>query len=272
MDLEKRLSELVEQREGAHMPHVYYGDPNPEFSHKLISTLATSGADILEFGIPFSDPTADGATFQGACERSLNAGVTPVSCFDGLKELRKTGLDLPIIMTTYYNIPYRMGVEKFMKKLRTVEAQGVIVPNLPIEEAEPLMDAGKKHGIHVIMLVAPTTTEDRLKRITDEATGFIYIMNVEGVTGARESINSSTLKQVQRVRRHTDIPLMAGFGISKKEHAKAVVQAGADGAIAGSAYAKIYEKHLENPEISLPELSKLTSQLKAGCIEGFLSR
>jgi len=272
MDLEKRLSELIEQREGAHMPHVYYGDPNPEFSHKLISTLAANGADILEFGIPFSDPTADGGTFQGACERSLNAGVTPTSCLEGIRDLRRSGMELPVIVTTYYNIPYRMGVDAFMKNLKTVGAQGVIVPNLPIEEAEPLMDAGEKHGIHVIMLVAPTTTENRLKRIADKATGFIYIMNVEGVTGARESITTSTLKQVQRVRKHTDIPLMAGFGISRREHAKAVVQAGADGAIAGSVYAKIYEKHLEDPEKSLSEIEKLASDLKAGCIEGFQSR
>lgn len=272
MNLEKRLSELIEQREGVHMPHVYYGDPNPKFSHKLISTLATRGADILEFGIPFSNPTADGSTFQGACERSLNAGVTPVSCLEGIKDLRKSGLELPLIVTTYYNIPYRMGVDAFMKNLQTAGVQGVIVPNLPIEEAEPLIDAGKKYGIHVIMLVAPTTTEDRLKRIADKATGFIYIMNVEGVTGARENIASSTLKQVQRVRRHTDIPLLAGFGISKKEHAKAVVKAGADGAIAGSAYAKIYEKHLDHPKNSLPALSKLASELKAGCIEGYRSR
>ena len=272
MDLEKRLSELIERREGAHMPHIYYGDPNPEFSHRLLTTLATSGADILEFGIPFSDPTADGGTFQGACERSLKAGVTPVTCLEGIKELRRSGIDLPVIVTTYYNIPYRMGLDSFMKNLKTAGTQGVIIPNLPIEEAEPLRDAGEKHGIHVIMLVAPTTTENRLKQIADRASGFIYIMNVEGVTGARESITTSTLRQVQRVRKHTDIPLMAGFGISRREHAKAVVQAGADGAIAGSVYTKIYEQNLEFPERCLDTVSYVASELKKGCIEGYLER
>jgi tryptophan synthase, alpha subunit len=126
--------------------------------------------------------------------------------------------------------------------------------------------------VQVILQVAPTTTEDRLKKIADIASGFLYVMGVEGVTGIREGLADSTLKLVSRVRRHTDVPVLAGFGISKREHAAAVVSAGADGAIAGSAYAEIYEKNLKKPEETLPEIARLVKQIKRGCIEGYRQR
>jgi tryptophan synthase alpha chain len=272
MDLEKKFRELKERREGAHMPHVYYGDPNEEFSLKLIKNLAKNGADLIEFGIPFSDPTADGPTFQASCERALKKCVTPAKCIQGIKKLRRSGLEIPLVVTTYYNIPYVAGIRTFLSEIKEAGAQAIIVPDLPVEEANDFLDEGKKQGVHVILQVAPTTTEDRLKKIADIASGFLYVINVEGVTGARESLKDSTLKLVNRVRRHTDIPLLAGFGISKREHAAAVVSAGADGAITGSAYAKIYERNLKNPEETLPEIARLAKQIKQGCIEGYRQR
>jgi len=272
MDLEEKFQKLKERREGAHMPHVYYGDPNEEFSLKLIKNLVENGADLIEFGIPFSDPTADGPTFQAACERALKKGVTPAKCIQGIKKLKGSGLEIPLIVTTYYNIPYVTGIGTFLSEIEKVGAQAVIVPDLPVEEADGLLDEGKKRGVHVIFQVAPTTTEDRLKKITDVASGFLYVINVEGVTGTRKSLADSTLKLVKRVRRHTDVPVLAGFGISKREHAAAVVSAGADGAIAGSAYAEIYEKNLEKPEETLPEIARLAKEIKQGCIEGYRQR
>ena len=272
MNLEKKFQELKNKGEGAHMPHVYFGDPHEEFSLKLIQTLAENGADILEFGIPFSDPTADGPTFQAVCERALKNGVTPGRCIQGIKNLRDRGIENPIVVTTYYNIPYVMGVGNFMGKIREANAQAVIIPNVPVEEADVLLAEGKNNSIHVIFQIAPTTTEDRLKKITDIASGFLYVINVEGVTGARESLDDSTLKLVKRVRRHTDMPLMAGFGISNKQQASNVVAAGADGAIAGSCYAKVYEKNLEKPEETLPQIAQLVGQIKQGCIEGYRRR
>ncbi len=272
MELEEKFRELKERREGAHMPHVYYGDPNEEFSLKLIRTLSENGADIIEFGIPFSDPTADGPTFQAVCERALENGVTPTKCILGIKKLREMGLENPIVVTTYYNIPYVVGVGTFLNKIKEAGAQAIIVPNVPVEEAGVLLDEGKKSGVRTIFQVAPTTTEDRLKKITDIASGFLYVISVEGVTGARESLADSTLKLVKRVRKHTDMPLLAGFGISNKQQASSVVEAGADGAIAGSAYAKVYEKNLEKPEKILPEIARLVSQIKQGCIEGYRRR
>ena len=269
MDLEEKFLELKERREGAHIPHVYYGDPNEEFSLKLIETLVENGADFIEFGIPFSDPTADGPTFLAACERALKKGVTPAKCIEGIKKLRNGGLGVPLIVTTYYNIPYVAGIGSFLSEIKRAGAQAIIVPNLPVEEAEPLLEEGRKIGVHVIFQVAPTTTEDRLKKIADMASGFLYVINVEGVTGARESLMDSTIKLVNRVRRHTDVPVLAGFGISKREHSLAVVSAGADGAIVGSAYAQIYGKNLEKPEKTLPTIARLAKQIKQGCIEGY---
>jgi tryptophan synthase alpha chain len=269
MDLEEKFQELQERKEGAHMPHVYYGDPNEEFSLKLIRKLAENGADLIEFGIPFSDPTADGPTFQAACERALKKSMTPVRCIEGMRKLRRNGLKIPLVVTTYHNIPYVTGIGAFLSEIKEAGAQAIIVPDIPIEEASILLDEGKKSGVHIILQVAPTTTEERIKKIANVASGFLYVMGVEGVTGTRESLTDSTLKLVSRVRKYTDLPALAGFGISKKEHAAAVVSAGADGAIAGSAYAEIYEKNLEKPEETLPEIAQLAEQIKQGCVEGY---
>ena len=272
MNLEDKFQELKNRGEGAHMPHVYFGDPHEEFSLRLIETLAENGADILEFGIPFSDPTADGPTFQAVCERALENGVTPSKCIQGIKKLRDRGVENPIVVTTYYNIPYVAGVGNFLNMIREAGAQAIIVPNVPVEEAEVLLAEGKRSGIHVIFQIAPTTTENRLKKIADIASGFLYVINVEGVTGARESLADSTLKLVKRVKRHTDMPLLAGFGISNRQQASNVVAAGADGAIAGSCYAKIYEKNLKKSEETLPQIADLVAQIKQGCIEGYRRR
>ena len=272
MKLETKFKELQNREEGAHMPHVYYGDPNEQFSLKLLETLAKNGADILEFGIPFSDPTADGPTFQAVCERALENGMIPSRCIEGIQKLRSKGIENPIVVTTYYNIPYVMGVGNFLNRIKRAGAQAIIVPNVPVEEADVLLAEGKKIGIHPIFQVAPTTTEERLKKIVDVASGFLYVISVEGVTGVRESIDESTLKLVERVRKHTDIPLLAGFGISSRKQAAAIVAAGADGVIVGSAYARVYEKNLEKPEEMLYEITELVREIKQGCIKGYKQR
>lgn len=269
MRIEEKFEELEEKEEGAFMPHIYYGDPSEEFSLELVETLAENGADLIEFGIPFSDPTADGPTFQGACERSLESGTTPAKCIEGISTLRDRGLDIPIVITTYYNIPYIRGIKSFLSSTKKAGAQGVIVPNLPVDEADELLDCGKETNISTIFLVAPTTTEKRLEKIVSATSGFLYIINVEGVTGARKTVQNSTLNLIKAVKRKTDLHLMAGFGVSKKEHAKTITSMGADGIITGSVLGKIYEKNLENPEETLPEIAEFASQIKEGCIEGY---
>ena len=272
MDLEKMMRESTKRGIGVLMPHIYYGDPTQEFSRRLISMMAENGADIIEYGIPFSDPTADGPTFQAACERALKRGVTPPECLRDLRQLRENGLKTPVIVTTYYNIPYVMGIDDFLGEMVSAKVQGVIIPNLPFEEANNLLTQAREQGIHVILMVAPTTAEERLKRIAEAASGFIYVMNVEGVTGARETLGNPTLKLIERVRRYTDIPIMAGFGISNGEQAAAVTEAGADGVIAGSVFSKIYEANLCEPYESLSEITRLVRELKEGCSEGIRRR
>jgi len=153
-----------------------------------------------------------------------------------------------------------MGVDLFVKRIKQAGASALIVPNLPVEESDALLTACRKHNIHLVFLVTPTTTEERLKKIIDVSSGFIYVVNVAGVTGAREEVQDSTLKLIQRIRKHTDLPLLAGFGISKPEHAKAVISAGADGAIVGSAIAKIYEKKFE-----LESVASFVREMKTAC-------
>jgi tryptophan synthase alpha chain len=272
MNLEEKFEELRMRREGAHMSHVYFGDPHATFSLDLIQTLADHGADMIEIGIPFSDPTADGATFQAACERALSNGTTPATCLKGIQKLRKRGIDLPIIVTTYYNIPYVTGLGAFMRELKEAGAQGIIVPNLPIEEARNLLTEGNRRDLHVILQATPTTTANRLGNILDAASGFLYVINVEGVTGVRDTLRASTVHLIKQIRRRTDVPVLAGFGISTKEHAAAVVSAGADGVIVGSAYAKIYANNLQHPDDTLPSVAHLAQQIKQGCIDGYPQR
>lgn len=272
MDLTNRLAELKEIGEGAHMPHAYYGDPSMKFSDKLLRTMADNGADIIELGIPFSDPTADGPTFIAACERALSNNVTPLKCLEAIRKLRFDGIKQPIVVTSYYNILYVAGVRKFLKEIKEVGAQAIIVPNLPIEEAATLLQECSSLGIHPIFQVTPTTTGERLRKICEASRGFIYVVNVEGVTGIRDRVSNSTLKLIEGVRSYTDVPILAGFGISKPEHAKALVKAGADGVIAGSVYASLYEKHIHDPYKSLPQISELVRQIKSSCNEGVTER
>jgi tryptophan synthase alpha chain len=272
MDIKDKFQDLKRRREGAHMAHVYYGDPNEEFSLRLIETLVENGADIIELGIPFSDPIADGVVFQEACQRALNGGVTPAKCIDGIKRLRAKGLEAPIVVTTYFNIPYVMGFNKFLNIVKNAGAQGVLFPDLPLEEAKPLKKLVVKAGLNLILQVALTTPYKRLKQILAEASGFVYLISVEGVTGTKLKSQSSTVRLIKAVREQSDIPIMVGFGISKKELAETLVAAGADGVVVGSAYAQVYSENLKNPFQKLNEIAKLAREIKSGCVEGYRKR
>lgn len=269
MKLEEKIRMLRDRGEGVHMAHVYFGDPKEDFSISLIKTLAENGADIIEFGIPFSDPIADGAAFQAACERALKAGITPEKCIKGIERLRSEGLETPIVVTTYFNIPYTMGFEKFLDKIADAGAQAILIPDLPVDEAKPFMNLLEKRKMHLILQIAPTTSQERIKKILAEASGFIYLIGLEGVTGSRIRRLKSTLKITKIVKEITDKPLLVGFGVSKREHAETLVSGGADGVVVGSAYARIYAENLENPFQKLPEIAKLATEIKTGCMNGY---
>lgn len=263
MELEEVLRKLRSRKRPLLMPHVYYGDPNEVFSQLLLKTLVESGADILEVGIPYSDPIADGPTFIASCERALKSGITPPMCLQGIRRLREEGADLPIVLTTYFNIIYTAGVEEFLRKARSAGVQALIVPDLPFEEAGEMMELTRRQGMDFILQVSPSTNQRRLERILSSARGFIYVINVEGVTGSREVLPPSTFELIKRVREKTDIPIFVGFGISRKEHVKMALEAGADGVVVGSAIANIYSENLSNPYETLPKIADFLKDLVA---------
>ncbi len=222
----------------AFIPFITAGDQGIDATEKYIRTMAKAGASLIEIGIPFSDPVAEGPVIQAASERALSTGITTDDIFDMVKRLR-TGtesLTIPLVFMTYLNPIYVYGVESFMTRCEEVGIQGVIVPDCPFEEKQELSNQAKAHGIAVISLIAPTS-EQRIEEIASQAEGFVYCVSSLGVTGMRSDIKTDIASIVQQIRQYTDIPVVVGFGISTPEQAKAMA-AVSDGAIVGSAIVK----------------------------------
>ena len=210
------------------------GFPDLETTEKMIPALIDAGADGIEIGVPFSDPLADGATIQASSFHALEQGVSLKDCLDLVSRLRKKIPETPLILFGYYNPIFAYGLEDFGRDAQLAGVDGLIVPDLPIEEAEPLNSQCKFTGMDLIQLLTPTSTEERIRMVCRDASGFIYCVSVAGVTGAREALPSEVSDMVKRIRKHTDLPLGVGFGVSTKEHLKYVSQ-NADAAIVGSA-------------------------------------
>lgn len=221
------------------MPYFPLGYPDLDTSIDIIEALARNGADLIEVGLSFSDPLADGPVIQRATQIALEKGITVKKALEAVKELRKRGVDVPLILMGYYNPMLAYGLEKFVREAREVGADGFIVPDLPLEEAGEF--AGTMHAsslqIPLIQMLAPTTPPDRMERIARDAKGFIYLVSVTGVTGERQSLAEDLGGLIARVREHTSAPVCVGFGISTPEQAKQV-GALADGVIVGSACVK----------------------------------
>lgn len=222
----------------AFIPFITAGDQGIDATEKYIRTMAKAGASLIEIGIPFSDPVAEGPVIQDASERALSTGVTTDDIFDMVKRLR-TGtepLTIPLVFMTYLNPIYVYGVESFMTRCEEVGIQGVIVPDCPLEEKQELAHQAKTHGIAVISLIAPTS-EQRIEEIASQAEGFVYCVSSLGVTGMRSDIKTDLASIVQQIRQYTDIPVAVGFGISTPDQARAMASL-SDGAIVGSAIVK----------------------------------
>ena len=222
----------------AFIPFITAGDQGITTTEKYIRTMAKAGASLIEIGIPFSDPVAEGPVIQDASERALSTGITTDDIFDMVKRSR-TGtepLTIPLVFMTYLNPIYVYGVESFMTRCEEVGIQGVIVPDCPLEEKQELAHQAKTHGIAVISLIAPTS-EQRIEEIASQAEGFVYCVSSLGVTGMRSDIKTDIASIVQQIRQYTDVPVAVGFGISTPEQAKAMA-AVSDGAIVGSAIVK----------------------------------
>src|SRR5512139_2544452 len=203
---------------GLLIAYITVGDPTPEMTPKIADALIRGGVDILELGLPFSDPIADGPTIQQASVRALTAGTTPRTVFDLAAQINQN-CGVPLVIMTYFNPVFRMGVDSFLSTAKSCQVSGVIVPDLPIEEAGEHRRVAAEYGLCTIFLVAPSTTDTRLRRIVDCSSGFVYLVSHFGVTGARSAVRDSTIELVKRVLPFTRgrIPLAVGFGVSKPE-------------------------------------------------------
>jgi tryptophan synthase alpha chain len=221
------------------------GDPDKATCIRIARALIAGGTDILELGVPFSDPVADGPTIQKADERALAAGTTPDTVFEIVREIRKES-NVPIVFLTYYNIVHRRGIERFYREARDAGVDGILIADMPVEESEEVCAVAARTGIDPIFLITQTTSDERIKKIAAKASGYLYLVAVLGVTGVREQVSGGAIELLHRVRRHTSLPLALGFGISTPAHAQTCARAGADGVIVGSAIVEIVERNLKN--------------------------
>jgi tryptophan synthase alpha chain len=210
------------------------GYPTLEATLRLVPAVLAGGAHMVELGIPFSDPLADGATIQRATQVALAQGIRPRTCLEVVRRLRAQGVEAPLVLMTYFNPLLALGVEPFLRQAQEAGADGIIVVDLPWEEGEEVRQACQALGLDLIPLVAPTTDDQRLARIGREAQGFIYCVSVTGVTGARDELPPDLPLLLKRVRAHTPLPIAVGFGISKRKHLEAVRPL-ADAVVIGSA-------------------------------------
>ncbi len=219
------------------------GDPDLETTAKIVREAVANGTDLIELGIPFSDPTAEGPVIQGANIRALKGGVTTDKVFDLVRELRKD-VAIPMVFMTYANVVFSYGGDKFISTCKEIGINGLILPDLPYEEKEEFLPLCRKYGVDLISLIAPTS-ENRIAMIAKEADGFIYLVSSLGVTGTRSEINTDLKSIVDVIRQNSSVPCAIGFGISTPEQAKKMADI-ADGAIVGSAIIKIIEQYGKN--------------------------
>ena len=259
----------------AFVPYLVAGDPDVETSRAYVEALDRGGANVIELGLPFSEPIAEGPTIQRAITRALDAGMTPDRYFDFVDALR---IDAPVVCMTYYNLIYRYGDERgprpFVERAAEVGIEGFVVPDLPVEEAGPLRAACDEAGLDLIFIVAPTTSAHRLEGLIENTSGYLYVQARLGVTGARTALSDQTGRSLERLA-GTRVPKAVGFGISSAEQAANVVAAGADGVIVGSALVDVVADGVANDrpvEDVADELETLARSLSHGAEAGYERR
>lgn len=238
------------------------GDPDFDTSLAACRALIESGTDILELGVPFSDPLADGLTNQLAAQRALESGMTAARVFELVQRIREFS-DVPIVFYTYYNLIFANGVDAYVRAARTVGVDGILTLDLPPEEADEVMTACAAHDVKTVFIVAPTTPEHRLPVLAGAATGFIYYVSREGVTGVRDQVALNVPEAVARIREHTKLPVVVGFGVSQRSHVTQIA-ACADGVVVGSALVNCIRENLSQREKIVPALTARARDLVAG--------
>lgn len=256
-----RFATLRAWGEGALVVFITAGDPNLEATEKLIPALAEAGADIIEVGIPFSDPLADGPTIQASTFRALQQGVTPARVLETIARVRAR-TDVPLVTMTYFNPVWQMGAERFARQAVQAGVDGVIMTDMPPDEADEWHSAARQHGLDTIFLIAPTSTPERMRRVAQMSSGFVYCVSRTGVTGARDDLPEEVPQMLKTMRALTDLPLCVGFGISRPEHVRAVCRI-ADGAVVGSAVVSlIAQETVKTEQVLLDSVCRFVQELK----------
>ncbi|MBO3462828.1 tryptophan synthase subunit alpha [Aetokthonos hydrillicola Thurmond2011] len=258
--ISQRFQFLRDNNQCAFIPFITAGDPNLETTKEALRILDRNGADFIELGVPYSDPLADGPVIQAAATRALEKGTKLEQVLEMVKTVTPD-LEAPIILFIYYNPILNRGIRSFLEQIASVGVKGLVVPDLPLEEAEQLIHAASDFGIEVILLVAPTSSKDRIAAITQYSQGFVYLVSVTGVTGVRSVIQERVKSLLTEMRSVTDKPIGVGFGISKPEQARQVMDWGADAVIVGSAF--VQRLATGTPEQGLQAIEQLCQELKA---------
>lgn len=255
--LANTFAKLKTEGRAALISYLAAGDPNPEIGQNILNALPSAGIDIIELGIPFTDPMADGPTVQGAHIRALAAGMTLAKTLDMVRAFRQTNTTTPIVLMGYYNPVYIYGGARFAADAAAAGVDGVLMVDLPPEEDSALKADLKSAGVDLIRLITPTSTGDRLQKLVQDTSGFLYYVSIAGVTGTASIEMDSVTAKLKEIKEVTDLPVVVGFGIRTIEDAKAVAEV-AEGVVIGSAFVRIIEKTIENQIVS-----ELSRQVKA---------
>ncbi|WP_100658428.1 tryptophan synthase subunit alpha [Alteromonas flava] len=257
------FSRLNADNQGAFVPFVMLGDPNPETSYKIICQLIESGADALELGIPYSDPIADGPTIQAASIRAMANKVTPDDCFSIIARVRETYGDVPIGLLLYSNLVLKRGAEAFYAAAAKAGVDSILIADVPLREADRFINVAKQRHIEQILIAPPNATEETLQAIGKLSAGYTYLLGRAGVTGAETAADVPAKALIDKLTQYQVAPPLLGFGISTPEQVQSAIQAGAAGAISGSATVNIIAKHLHDETEMLRSLAQFVSAMKA---------
>ena len=244
------------------IPFFVIGDPDAETSFQLVKTAIDAGADVLELGIPFSDPVADGPTIQKADIRAMKAGMTPKKALAFVKRITDYR-SIPIGLLVYYNLIYQYGIERFFANFKEAGGTSVLVADLCIDDAKEITPAAEAAGLETVFMVTPNTTDERIQQIAEQTTGFIYTVSLLGTTGQRSGLSDLVKPLIGRLRSLTEKPICVGFGISTAEHARDIAQAGADGVIIGSRIVKFIEDNLDDTDTIKKQLAAFIESVRA---------
>ncbi|KAG9455310.1 hypothetical protein H6P81_008214 [Aristolochia fimbriata] len=262
--ISETFSKLKQQGKVALIPYITAGDPDLATTAEALKVLDNAGSDIIELGVPYSDPLADGPVIQAASTRALARGTNFAGILSMLKQVVPQ-ISCPIALFSYYNPILKRGVEKFMHTINDAGVKGLVVPDVPLEETDILRKEAAKNNVELVLLTTPTTPPSRMKTIVEASEGFVYLVSSVGVTGARASVNTRVEELLREIKEATEKPVAVGFGISSPEHVKLVASWGADGVIVGSAMVKVLGS-AKSSEEALQSLETFTRSLKAGLL------